>query len=75
MFQQFTAGKTLADKVAQQLVEMTDRLCREFAPDLIVTDYAMPGSTGCPPPRRCSGARATPLPRWMTSPTGSSATD
>jgi hypothetical protein len=32
MFQKFTAGKTLADKVAQQLVEMTDRLCREFAP-------------------------------------------
>jgi hypothetical protein len=32
MFQQFTAGPSLADKVAQQLAEMTDRLCREFAP-------------------------------------------
>jgi hypothetical protein len=32
MLQQFTAGRSLADKVAQQLVEMTDRLCREFAP-------------------------------------------
>jgi hypothetical protein len=32
MFQQFTAGPSLADKVAKQLVEMTDRLCREFAP-------------------------------------------
>jgi hypothetical protein len=32
MLQQFTAGRSLADKVAQQLVETTDRLCRKFAP-------------------------------------------
>jgi hypothetical protein len=32
VFQQFTAGRSLADKVAQQLAEMTDRLWREFAP-------------------------------------------
>jgi hypothetical protein len=32
MLQQFTAGRSLADKVSQQLVETTYRLCRKFAP-------------------------------------------
>ncbi|MDT7716892.1 MAG: hypothetical protein QOH09_2884 [Pseudonocardiales bacterium] len=43
MFQQFTAGRSLADKVAQQLAEMTE-----------IVPGARPRPVG-PPPRWCEG--------------------
>ena len=41
----------------RQLVEV----CREFAPDLIVTDYAMPGLTGLAAAAEVNRERAVPV--------------